>query len=150
MGIKPTILVAEDDPGDAFLLERVFGQAAAPLSLHFVRDGQEAINYLAGEGRYADRRKYPVPVLLVLDLKLPRLNGLEVIAWVRSQAALKLLPIAVVTGSDEPADMNRARELGANCCLEKPLTVETLPDFITSHSYWTGIDRASGGGQAGS
>ena len=130
MDLKPTVLVAEDDPGDAFLLERAFAQVAAPLSLHFVRDGQEAINYLAGEGRYADRLKYPAPKLLVLDLKLPRLNGLEVIAWVRQRPGLGHLPIIVLTGSDEPGALNRAHELGANCCLLKPLTTDELPNLV--------------------
>src|SRR5215831_9238342 len=118
----PTILLGEDDPGDALLLELALAKALDDVSLRFVRDGQEAIDYLQGMGRFADRVKFPLPRLMVLDLKLPLVNGFEVIAWVRRQPGLKQMPIIVLTGSDEPRDMNCARELGANCCFIKPST----------------------------
>jgi CheY-like chemotaxis protein len=126
----PTILLGEDDPGDALLLELALARALDDVSLQFVRDGQEAIDYLQGKGCFADRLKFPLPRMVVLDLKLPLVNGLEVIAWVRRQPSLRQIPIVVLTGSDEPKDMNCARELGANCCFIKPSTSDDLPALV--------------------
>src|SRR5262245_55075497 len=123
----PTILLGEDDPGDALLLELALAKALDDVSLQFVRDGQEAIDYLQGMGRFADRLKLPLPRMMVLDLRLPVVNGLEVIAWARRQPGLKHMRIIVLTGSDEPKDMNCARQLGANRCFIKPSTSEDLP-----------------------
>src|SRR6185436_18985237 len=100
MGKK--VLVAEDDPSDAFLLQRAFAASGVPAVLHFVRDGQEAIDYLGGEANYANREAHPLPDLLLLDLKMPRLNGFDVLAWLRQQPGLRRLPVTVLTSSDQP------------------------------------------------
>src|SRR5579883_2562317 len=95
------VLLAEDDENDVFFLERAFKQAQVLNPIHRVRDGEDAIDYLRGEGPYCDREKHPLPQLMLLDLKMPRKNGFEVIMWVREQPCLKRLPIVVLTSSKE-------------------------------------------------
>src|ERR1700677_3075494 len=97
----PTILVAEDDDNDVFFLERAFKQAQLCNPLRRVKDGEEAIAYLRGDGEYSDRQKHPLPRFMLLDLKMPRKNGFEVLAWTRQQPVLKRIPIAILTSSKE-------------------------------------------------
>ncbi len=131
------ILLVEDDENDVFFLQRAFKQAKIANPLHRVHDGEEAITYLCGEAEFADREKYPLPYLLLLDLKMPRKNGFEVIAWVREQPGLKRLPIVVLTSSREDPDINRAYELGANTYLVKPVKFDGLVEMMrTLHLYW--------------
>jgi CheY-like chemotaxis protein len=131
------VLVAEDDENDIFFLERAFRQAQVINPIFRVRDGEDAISYLRGEDNYADRDKHPLPQLLLLDLKMPRKNGFEVIGWVREQPGLKRLPIVVLTSSKEDPDINRAYELGANTYLVKPVKFEGLVDMMRAlNLYW--------------
>src|SRR5947208_1757705 len=131
------VLVAEDDPGDVFLLQRAFTIAEIPTTLHFVRDGQEAIDYLDGKKRYADRQAFPLPDLMLLDLKMPKLNGFDVLNWVRQQPGLKRLLITVLTSSDQPQDINRAYDLGANSYLLKPHGSTELAELVKRvEKYW--------------
>src|SRR5215213_4835322 len=95
------VLIAEDDPSDVFFLKRAFGLAGVPAVLTFVRDGQEALHYLDGESRYADRKAFPLPDLMLLDLKMPRLDGFDVLNWLRQQPGLKRLLVTVLTSSDQ-------------------------------------------------
>src|SRR5947208_11973317 len=118
--ITETILVAEDDADDAFFLQRAFKKLGIPTSLKFVHDGQEAIDYLHGDAQFADRLRYPLPDLLLLDLKMPRLTGFEVLGWVRKQHNLRRLPVVIFSSSGELTDINRAYDLGANSYLIKP------------------------------
>jgi CheY-like chemotaxis protein len=132
-----SILLAEDDENDVFFLERAFKQAQITSPIHRVKDGEEAIEYLRGEDGYADREKHPLPYMMLLDLKMPRKNGFEVIAWVRSQPRLKRLPIVVLTSSREDLDINQAYELGANTYLVKPVKFEALVDMMRAlNLYW--------------
>jgi CheY-like chemotaxis protein len=124
------ILVAEDDPTDAYFFERAFKRAGIPVRLHFVRDGQEVIDYLRGEGPFADRTAYPLPQLVLLDLKMPRLDGFDVLEWVRGQATFNGLQLVIFSSSDEPRDINRAYGLGANWYLVKPHSMEELTDLV--------------------
>ena len=126
MNASGHILVAEDDPTDAYFFQRAFSRAGLPVMLHFVRDGQEAIDYLQGEGQFSDRTAYPLPQLVLLDLKMPRLNGFEVLEWVRKQPGFNGLQIVIFSSSGEPEDMNRAYGLGANWYLVKPHSIEEL------------------------
>ena len=125
MGQK-RILVAEDQANDAFILERAFNKTGAKATLHFVRDGKEAIDYLEGQEVFSDRNAYPMPTLLLLDLKMPKMDGFDVLEWVRSQRSLRRLLVVVFSSSEEIGDINRAYDLGANSYLVKPADFDEL------------------------
>src|SRR5205809_2235338 len=120
------ILLVEDDEADILLVRRAFRNARIVNPLLEVRDGQAAIQYLAGEGDYADRTRYPIPFLILLDLRLPKLSGFEVIAWLRDQPHLTNGIVVVLTTSDHVPDVTKAHELGANSYLVKPGTFDEL------------------------
>jgi CheY-like chemotaxis protein len=139
MPARKTILVADDNRDDTFLLQRAFSKAGVKADLHFVRDGEEAICYLRSE----DQQKHPTPDLLLLDLKMPRLDGFSVLEWVRSQPGLKRLLVTVLTSSDSRLDINRAYDLGANSYLVKPFSNEHLIRLVEHlQTYWLGINFA--------
>lgn len=123
------ILVVDDDENDAFFIERALKEALVANPRLRVRDGEEAIAYLKGEGGYGDREKFPLPHLMLLDLKMPRKNGFEVLEWVRRQPGLRRLPVIILTSSREDADINHAYDLGANTYLVKPVQPESLVDM---------------------
>ncbi|HYE61080.1 MAG TPA: response regulator [Phycisphaerales bacterium] len=133
-----SILVAEDEEDDVLLIQRAFKKARVANPLHVVRDGQQAVEYLAGAGPYADRQANPMPVMLLLDLKMPRKNGHEVLEWIRAQPTpLRRLPVVVLTSSREAPDVNRAFELGASSYLLKPVSIDGLVQVIqTLNMYW--------------
>ena len=132
-----SILLVEDDPNDIILIKRAFEKTRITNPLQVVEDGEEAISYLAGKGRYADREKYPLPMLLLLDLKLPRKSGHEVLEWLRQQPILKRLTVVVLTSSQQSSDVNRAYDLGANSYLVKPVTFDALVEMVKSlNFYW--------------
>ena len=131
------ILVAEDDPTDAFFLQRAFNRAGVPVILHFVRDGQEVISYVRGIGMYADRTAFPVPQLLLLDLNMPRMDGFRVLEWIREQPGFNQMQIVIFSSSDEPKDVNRAHDLGANWYLVKPHSMDELMGLVGRFKkYW--------------
>ena len=130
MNVSGHILVAEDDPTEAYFFERAFKRAGLPVMLHFVRDGQEVIDYLQGEGQFTDRTAHPLPRLMLLDLKMPRLDGFEVLEWVRKQPGFNALQVVIFSSSGEPKDMNRAYGLGANWYLVKPHSIEELTALV--------------------
>lgn len=121
MAEHAVILLAEDEEDHVLLIRRAFAQANIPNPLHVVWNGQEAIAYLKGEGKYANREEYPLPDLFLLDLKMPRVNGFEVLQWLRSQPGLAPLRVLVLTSSDAIRDVNEAYKLGANSFLVKPI-----------------------------
>ncbi len=114
------ILLVEDDENDVLLLQRAFKRANLPYPLQVVRTGNEAIQYLAGEGRHADRRKYPLPFLVLLDLRMPGRDGFEVLRWLRATPGLEQILAVVLTSSEADPDVIKAYELGANSYLVKP------------------------------
>jgi CheY-like chemotaxis protein len=124
------ILLAEDDPNDVFFLQRALAKAGINFPLHVVRNGQEALEYLAGLGKFSDRVKYPLPSLLLLDLKMPFVDGFEVLAWARAQTELKQLPVIVLTSSAVDRDRQRTAELGANGYFVKPPTREMVEEIL--------------------
>jgi CheY-like chemotaxis protein len=131
------ILLVEDDPNDVLLIRRAFTKARILNQIETVSDGDQAVAYLNGDGPFADRNAHPLPVLVLLDLKLPRRSGLEVLEWVRAQEGLKRLPIVVLTSSKEAVDVNRAYDLGANSYLVKPVGFDTLLELVKSlEVYW--------------
>jgi len=137
-GSQFNILLVEDEPNDVFLIDRAFRKCNFQQPLQVVNDGEQALAYLGGTKEYADRHKYPVPSLLLLDLKLPRRSGLEVLAWLRNREdSLKRLPVVVLTSSKQSSDVNRAYELGANSYLVKPVAFDGLLELIKAlNSYW--------------
>lgn len=124
------ILIAEDDDNDVFLIRRAFHQAQFENPLQVVPTGEDAIAYLRGDSHFADRSRFPIPALMLLDLKMPRKNGFEVLAWIRQRAEFNALPVVVLTSSQESADINRAYALGANSYLVKPASFLSLVDMI--------------------
>lgn len=131
------ILLVEDNPDDVLLIRRAFRKAHIVNPLFVVGDGEQAIAYLSGTGPYADRRTYPLPMLILLDLKLPRVSGFEVLAWLRRQPRLKRMPVVVLTSSRESPDINRAYELCANSYLVKPVAFDDLLEMMkTLNLYW--------------
>ena len=131
------ILLAKDNEDYAALFKRAMQSARITASLQVVRDGQEAVDYLAGAAPYSDRSKHPFPKLLLLDLKMPRMNGFEVLSAVRQQLGFTQLPVIVLTHSDNPADVKRAYELGATSYFRKPDSLEGLDEMIhVLHAYW--------------
>ena len=135
-----TILVAEDNGDHIILIERAFKQARFLNPIRVVGDGAEAIAYLNGDGKYADRAEYPLPGLLLLDLKMPNKDGFEVMEWIRTQPALRYLKIVVLTTTDRVYDVQRAYQLGASSFLVKPLDFR---DFVqlgpTLKGFWIWI-----------
>ena len=137
------ILLAEDDENDILLVRRAFNQANILNPLQVVRDGQQAIAYLGGEGIYADRTQFPVPTLLLLDLKMPRKNGFDVLEWIRSQPELRCLRVIVLTTSESIRDVNRAYQLGANSFLVKPADFDQFLAVIRAlQGYWLWVSEA--------
>src|SRR5438132_514477 len=110
---QATILLAEDNPNDVFFMKRGFEKARLLNPLQVVHDGEQAVEYLQGTGPYADRTIHPFPFLLLLDLRMPRKNGFEVLEWLRQQPGLRRLLTVVLTASKEGPDINRAYDLGA-------------------------------------
>jgi CheY-like chemotaxis protein len=120
------VLAVEDDENDALLLKTAFDDAGLKVSMHFVGDGKEAIDYLKRAMPLNARAKHPVPNVLLMDLKMPRIGGLEVLEWLRDQPSLRALFVAVLSGSCCKTDFERAYAAGANICVEKPLGYRDL------------------------
>jgi len=134
---KTTILLAEDDQNDVMLIRRAFTKSHVVNPIACVENGEEVVNYLSGAGAYSDRDQHPLPFMLLLDLKLPRMSGHEVLKWLRGQNGLRRLPVVVLTSSREPADINRAYELGANSYLVKPVVFEEFTALLKQlQVYW--------------
>lgn len=131
------ILLVEDSPDDALLIQRAFRKANLANPVQLVRDGEEAVAYLKGIPPFDDRSRFPLPVFMLLDLKLPRRSGLEVLAWVRQESPVKRLPVVVLTSSRESVDVNRAYDLGVNSYLTKPVGFEALLEMVKNvNLYW--------------
>jgi CheY-like chemotaxis protein len=129
-----TILLVEDNPDDILLIRRAFRKAGAFDSLEVVEDGEKAVAYLGGTGDYAARE---LPAVVLLDLKLPRRSGFEVLEWLRRQPGLRRIPVVVLTGSGERSDVNRAFDAGANSYLVKPVQFDALIEVMKLlNVYW--------------
>ena len=127
MNTYPTILIAEDSESDQILIELGFEKAKFPFAVHFVQDGICATEYLEGKGRYSNRAEFPTPIVLLTDLKMPRMNGLELLAWIREHETWRHLPVIVITGSNQEEDLRRAMDLGANSYVVKDLLMRPPP-----------------------
>jgi len=120
MSDRTVILIADDDNDSVFLLEKAFEKANVLNPRMVVRNGKEAIDYLSGEGVYADREKYPWPALMLLDLKMPALDGFDVLMWWRKRDGAGTLPIVVMSSSNRDEDVAKAMELGVVAYHIKP------------------------------
>ena len=131
------VLLVEDDPDDVMNVERAFRKAKLPNPLKVVTDGDAAVAYLSADPPYDDRIRYPLPILVLLDLKLPRRSGLEVLAWMRSQPDLKRLPVVILTSSTERNEVNSAYDQYANSYLVKPVAFDALLELVENvNMYW--------------
>ncbi len=131
-----TILLVEDEESDVFFLRQAMQKAGVLNSLHVVSDGQEAIDYFKGAGKFADREGFPLPSLVLLDLKLPRVMGLDVLKWIRQQSKVAVI-VVILSSSQEEADIATAYRLGANGYLVKPTDVGQLTDMAKSiKDFW--------------
>lgn len=131
------VLLVEDNPDDVFFIERAFQSAQLAHPLHVLEDGEAAIEYLSGKGKYANRAAFPLPGLVLADLKLPRINGFELIEWMRHDLSCKLVPIVILSSSALSDDVNRAYALGANAYMVKPADHRALERlFRTIAEFW--------------
>ena len=138
-----TVLLVEDDLNDIFLVKRAFKLARIHNPLQVVTDGEEAIHYLSGEGKFSDRQTYPLPKLIVMDIKMPRRTGFEVLEWVKgSGRPLRRIPVVIVSSSDHPDDINRAYELGANAYMVKPVDFKEVEHLFQSITHYWGLECA--------
>lgn len=137
MSANQTILLVEDNLKDVFLIQRALRRAEITTAMQVVNDGDAAVLYLSGQAPYFDRSVYPLPSLILLDLKLPRRSGAEVLSWLRQQPDLRRTPVVVLTSSREHADVNRIYDLGANAYMVKPPSFDHLVEIIrTLNLHW--------------
>jgi CheY-like chemotaxis protein len=133
------ILSVEDNPDDVLILNRAFSKANTAAQLQFLSDGEQAIGY------FSRPSPKPLPTLLLLDVKLPKKSGLEVLAWVRNQPPLKRLPIVMLTSSNQPQEINLAYDLGANSYLVKPGSMHELVELAKAvENYWLKVNIKPG------
>lgn len=125
-----SILYAEDDPNDVIIFKMAFKRAILPHSLSIVDDGQEAIDWLGGEGKYSDREKYPLPDVLILDLKMPKKTGFDVLEWCRRHKEFEELHILVLSSSDDPGDVKKAYALGAKTFFVKSASYSDVIQYL--------------------
>lgn len=131
------ILLVEDCAEDASLALHAFRKWGIPNPIRVVPDGEQAVAYLAGTGKYADREQNPLPYLALLDLKLPQMPGLEVLQWIRARRELDNLPVIVLSGMRNPENFEEAQRLGANGCVNKSNDLNELYDLIQHLNYFS-------------
>lgn len=132
-----TVLMAEDDPEDRMLTKEAFQEARLANELRFVEDGEELMDYLRGEGKYAQPDSAPRPGLILLDLNMPKKDGREALKEIKSDHELRQIPITVLTTSEAEEDIYRSYDMGVNSYITKPVTFEGLVDVMkTLKKYW--------------
>ncbi|HEY9154190.1 MAG TPA: response regulator [Opitutaceae bacterium] len=137
MSSEPSILIVEDNEDDFFILKRAFSSAGVKPTLRQVTDGEEAIHYLSGVGKYSDRVAFPLPLLVLLDLKLPKIPGHDVLGWIRQRPELSGLVVIVLSSSKETSDIEKAYRLGTNAYMVKPSALNELVDAIKAlQIFW--------------
>ena len=137
MAGKATILLVEDDVGDAYFLKRVLDRVLANCALSIVSSHDEAVQYLVGEGKYADRVAHGMPSLILLDLWLAERSGLDFLQWLKGHPQHRVIPVVVYTQDVDPADLRRAYEMGANAVIRKRLSFDAaLATMKTTARFW--------------
>ena len=133
----PPLLLVDDNEDDIILTRRAVREAKIPNPVQVAADGQQAIDYLGGTGKFRDRILFPLPAVVLLDLKMPHKSGFEVLEWVRSRPDLRTLVVIVLTTSREYTDIERAYQSGANSYLQKPSDTKTLTEMLSALKlYW--------------
>ena len=142
MNDESSILLIEDSPDDAELVRYAFEKVGIGNPLISLGDGDAAVDFLSGAGAYADRKRHPLPALILLDLKLPRRSGFEVLRFIRDQEATRHTPVVVLTSSNQQNDIKRAYDDGANSYLVKPVGRDALIEMVRSlNSYWIELNQ---------
>jgi CheY-like chemotaxis protein len=132
-----TILIAEDSEDDAYFLRRAMEKIGWKNPVQILTDGGEVMDYLKGDGQYEDRSRYPFPSVMFIDIKMPRVNGFEVLKWLKEHEQCKVVPTIVFSSSDEPEDIERAYQLGANAYFVKPATADKLERMLRcAYDFW--------------
>lgn len=138
-----TLLLIEDNPSDEKLTRRAFAKSGLGFDIAVVRDGAEALEYLFGTARYLELAGGPVPDLVLLDLKLPRVDGFEVLRRVRREERTRLMPVVILTASREDQDVRQSYELGANAYVRKPVDfLEFAEAARVIGSFWLGLNES--------
>jgi CheY-like chemotaxis protein len=137
------VLLVEDDSSDFRLIQRAFAKIRPTVPMIRLSHGDEAVAYLAGDAPYENRSLHPFPCVILLDIKLPRRSGFEVLEWIRSQeSTLKRVPIIMLTSSSHHVDVNKAYELGVNSYLVKPSNNSELEQLVsTFRAYWVELNQ---------
>lgn len=136
------VLVVEDREDDILLIRKAFAKAGLINPLYFVRNGEEAIAYLTGDAPFTNRIEYPLPEIILLDLKMPKMDGFETLTWIRNQPGVCHIPVIVLTSSDEIREVNRAYSLGASSFLVKRMDFEDSMQLMrTIHEFWIKASR---------
>ena len=143
----PQVLLVEDNPDHEELIRRAFAELEPKVALAVARHGEEALDYLHRRGEYQDPSRSPRPRLILLDLRLPRVDGLEVLGEIKSSPTLRSTPVVVLTTSDSEHDVARAYAHHANSYLVKPAEFARIRELIDRmQSYWLGMNRLPGDG----
>jgi CheY-like chemotaxis protein len=138
-----TVLLVEDDSDDAFVMKMACHRSGIPHHLKLAEDGDVAVKYLSGDGKFKDRTAFPFPDVVFLDIKMPKRDGHEVLKWIRDQPDLKNLPVVMLTGSLQPADIDRAFDLGVTSYLKKvPCPAEFGQAVRIILKYWLDLHVA--------
>lgn len=138
----PTILLVEDEENDVVFMKMALENAGILQGLRVAEDGQEAIDYLSGTGGYADRTRHPLPTLVLLDLKLPRVMGMDVLQWIRERPEFDMMVVIILTSSQQRSDIEQASSLRANSYLVKPSNPLELNQLVALvKQYWLQLNQ---------
>lgn len=140
-GLGQTILLVEDNEDDVFIFRRALREARVANPVQIAVHGRQAVEYLSGAGKYADRARYPLPFLIFLDLKLPYVSGFDVLQWIRRTPELERIVVVVLSSSDEERDHSTSYQLGARSYLVKPPDSRQIRELFRSlEPYWAGFE----------
>jgi CheY-like chemotaxis protein len=140
--LLPTILLVEDDVSDVTLLKRGFDKVGVLNPIVHLKDGDDALAYLAGVGQYVERDKFPLPALILLDIKMPRMTGLQLLQWMRSHRDLRRIPVVVLTSNEDLTTVNAAYDAGANSYLVKPGDQASITKMVHAiRGYWIELNQ---------
>ena len=139
MGQTQTILLVEDEVNDVFMMQRAFRKLGLPVCLQVAKNGEEAIDYLSGQNRFGDRSRFPLPSLVLLDIKMPRKDGFDVLEWMRDEGLVCEIPVVMVTSSKVQSDVERAHDLGARAYTVKPIETDELRQLLTETAEFLSV-----------